>query len=419
MISLFYNILLLLFRPVYYFYYAFNSKFRSREQEAEYLINKYKEQLQNKTKKRVWFHASSMGEFEQAKPVIEILKQENPEIEIICTFFSPSGLENQKQYQFADYILYLPFDFKYRIKKFISLVQPDVSIFVRYEIWRNTLELLKKNKIATYLICATFPGNSLLTKFPFLPFTKSNYNFFSRIYSFNKEHYDLFLILKLDCEIIESKDTRYDRILKNVENAMSCELLPPKVKDFFTIVCGSTWEPDENLIHDAYLKLKEKYKLMLIIVPHEPHAEHILNLREKFANSVLLSEIAEEPKSISVAKIIIVDSIGKLLKLYKYADLAYIGGAFGVGVHSVSEPAGYGLPLCCGNSYKNSPDAVELAKIGALTAIGDAVSLENWIIKMTEDSELRNRCGNLSFEYINSRKGTSRIIASELLEKIS
>ncbi len=418
MISFLYNIVLLLFKPVYFLYYCFNGKFREREKSAVFLTEKYKEQLQNKTGKRIWFHASSMGEFEQAKPVIEMLKENNPEIEIICTFFSPSGLENQKNYKFADYILYFPFDFKSRIKSFISLIQPDIAVFVRYEIWRNALEQLKNKKIEILLICATYPGSGLLAKFPFLYYTKSNYNFFSAIYSFNKEHYQLFLKMKLSCELAESTDTRYDRILRNVENAKSFELLPPIKKDLFTIVCGSTWEPDEKLIYNAYLKIKEKYDLMLIIVPHEPYPEHITKLREKFGNSVLLSEVTREPNKLSDSSIIIVDSIGKLLKLYKYADIAYVGGAFGVGVHSVSEPAGYGLPICCGTYYQNSPDAVVLNEIGALTAVDDANELEKWITGMIDDSELREKCGKLAFDYLDSRKGTSLIIYETLIRKL-
>ncbi len=415
MISMIYNILLIFFKPIYYFYRLIDNKFNQREKLA--VSNIQKLQKLDHSKKIFWFHSASMGEFEQAKPVIEIIKSKNPEIQIVCSFFSPSGYDNQKSYAFADLVVYLPLDFKSSAARFIEALKPDVGVFVRYEIWRNYLSFLKKNEIPVYLICATVPSKSFQHCFPFSSFTKSNYNLFTKILTFNSEQYNKFLKLNLSTKVISSSDTRYDRIIKNVEAGKNTEILPEnRQKDKkMTLILGSTWEPDEKILLESIERLKQKgINIQCIIVPHEPTESHVNHLKMLFPNAVLLSTIEKDSNHLS-PEIIIVDSIGKLLQLYKYADLAYIGGGFGVGVHSVAEPAGYGIPLACGTNFRNSPDAIQLHQLGALEIIRNSEDLSKWIEKFASNAENKTVIGLKAKDYIYGLQGTSIIIAEELL----
>ena len=349
-----------------------------------------------------------MGEFEQAKPLIEEIKKISPGTEIIVSFFSPSGYENQKDYEFADHILYLPFDTYFRAKKFLDKVDPDIIVFVRYEFWRNHLSIAKSRNIKSYLVCAAKP-NSGAFYFPVLNgFFKNTINHFSKIFTVGKTHSDFFHKVGFKNEITTASDTRFDRIIEKVESDSSLFIN----KDQFNkkvLILGSSWEPDEELVSKGMQDLKQNYSL--IIVPHEPTEKHITLSKSYFPNSLLLSDIEDGKVSFN-GENIIVDSIGKLLSLYKLADLAYVGGAFGVGVHSVTEAAGYGLPIICGPHMINSPDAIHLKSIGALKTVKNAVDLNKFLNNSSEESI--SEMGKKSKEYIYSNSGWSKKIAKEL-----
>ena len=205
----------------------FNRKLRERESKWEDILSDFKTKKVSEKKYRIWFHSASMGEFEQAKPIIEKLKKQNPELFIIVSFYSPSGYNNQKNYQFADAVLYMPFDSRSNAKYFINIIKPDLAVFIRYEIWRNHLDILHKNKIPVLLICATKPNIKYLYECFFLrPFTKSNYSFFKIIYTVSDEHTAFFKELKIDSEIKTLSDTRFDRIIENVEKICKMSFFP-------------------------------------------------------------------------------------------------------------------------------------------------------------------------------------------------
>lgn len=375
----------------------------------------------------VWFHASSMGEFEQAKPLIEMIKSRHPEIKIVVSFFSPSGYNNQKNYHHADYILYLPLDTKKKVNQFISRINPNIAIFVRYEIWHNYLVQLKNNNIPAYLICATKPGNKSLYENPiFRNFTKWNYNSFRKIYTVGEEHTDFFKKLGIITALETTADIRFDRILSIINEARINPIIP---RDLFfqnelVLVAGSTWEPDEDLILNGLdiIQNTHECKIRLIIVPHEPTEKHIKLLTSKLKDYILLSHLEEKLKFDSAKnlkeelseKIIVVDTVGKLLRLYATADLAYIGGAFGVGVHSVTEPAGYSLPLATGPRYTNSSDAVHLNHLKALKILNNQTDFKNWI-ETVSNLDTRESIGKISFDYINKGSGWTEKIFKELI----
>lgn len=386
------------------------------EREKYIHLNNNFSEISADNKYTIWFHSASMGEFEQAKPIIEKLRKSINDLRIIVTFFSPSGFNTQKNYSYADYICYLPFDSKKNVENFIQKIKPDIAVFVRYEIWRNYLKALKLKSIPILLIDATKPSNSffrnfLLTKL----WIRSNMNYFNEIITVGEIHTTFFENLKLKyTKVTTLTDTRFDRICEFVLNAKKNHVIP---LSFFqdnelVLVAGSIWEKDENIIIDAYnnLSVKKKNKLRIIFVPHEPTQENLLRLTSKLDSYLLLSEIIKENsefQSINAKRNIVVDSIGFLLRLYNHGSFVYIGGAFGAGVHSVTEPAGYGLPIATGPDLSKSVDAQNLKNLGALTTINNQKEFQNWLEKMIDDSAFRENQSEIAKNYIFQNVGST------------
>jgi 3-deoxy-D-manno-octulosonic-acid transferase len=373
-------------------------------------------------RKTIWFHSASMGEFEQVKPIIELIKKNQPKFQIVCTFFSPSGYNTQKNYQYADFICYLPNDLYWNAKKFINKINPIFVVFDRYELWLNYLSILHSNHIPTFLVNATTPSILDKTKI-FSHFYKAAFNKFTEIFAVSELEFQQFSQLNIDTSISQSADTRIDRIISKVDEAkmhpvIQKEILP---NNNLVLVAGSVWNNDVDIINDAYNKFiqNSNSKIKIVFVPHEPTKEHINYIKSKVPNTILLSEFEKNNQnSIIQNKHIIVDSIGKLLKLYSIADYAYIGGAFGVGVHSITEPAGYGIPLITGPNCYNSPDTKPLLNAGALTIINDSDMLLECLLIMNEQNN-REIAGNAAKNYININSGTSKIIYKKIIDLIN
>ena len=387
----------------------FNLKVRKRERDYFHYIN----QIPKKEKGtlRILIHSSSLGEFEQAKPVIERLKRNRDNIEIIASFYSPSGLENSLNYDFVDFNVYMPFDSLSRAKQFTNITNPDVIVMIRYDIWRNHIALFKYKRKPIILINASQPSN-YLKYCPFIKsFYKDLYSLFDEIYTLNEEHYSYFNKLKIPSEIINSADTRYDRIIEKVAENLDSDLLDKKhFKGKKVIVFGSSWGEDENLFADVLNKYRNS--IFPIIVPHEPSKEHIISSRLLFPKSVLLSEYSKNLDFEFEA--IIVDSIGKLLQLYSFADAAYIGGGISKSVHSVSEPSGYSIPLACGPKIERSPEAKELNKLGSLKVIKNKIDAESFI-SLVLDEKSSKELGIISGNYIKNKVGSSNLITNKIL----
>lgn len=416
-----YNYILI---PILSFYFKFNYKLNRDEIISDFykIIKK-----NNYTAKRIWFHSSSMGEFEQVKYIIELLKKEQSNIEIICTFFSNSGYENQKNYHYADYIAYLPVDSKKNAKKFIEIVNPSLAIFVRYDLWLNFLINLKRKNIPSLLINATYPKiykNKIIFKIIKSYYTYT-YSLISEIFAVNDESFKFFKNELHYKNVYQSKDTRLDRIAENVEQSKNYDILPKEIinSETATLVAGSTWEKDIELLSKMLREInKDNFLLRAIIVPHKPEKDKLVQIENLIPNSIRLSNIENLDKNqLSNFKEhhLIVDKIGILLKLYKYADIAYVGCGFGDGVHSTAEPAGYGLPIITGPNIYNSPDATELHKIGALQIIKNEKELINWTTKLLSDKSLSNIIREKSKKYIEENKGFSLKITKYIIEKLT
>lgn len=395
---------------------GFNKKLALREKSIRPALESLS-RLPEKNK-RVWFHAASMGEFEQAAPIMDYLKSGDENLQIVASFFSPSGYENRKNYESLDAALYMPFDLASAAREFVGMIDPDFAVFVRYEIWRNHLLALKNSGVPSALACATAPNSGILTG-PLKSFTRNNYNLFDIIFAINSEQTEFFKKLKTQSEVKTLGDARIDRILDKVERSRENKALPDDVfeSDDFVLVAGSCWPPDEDLIIEASNGLVEdlRRKLKIIFCPHEPTREHVARLASKLERSVLLSEF--EPKTYD-GRSIIVDSIGILLRLYANADAAFVGGAFGAGVHSVAEPAGYGIPLFCGPKYGRSPDAEALIRLNGLTSVEKSADLKEKLEEIIGDENKRKAIGRINEDYMKAGAGAAKVIAEYILARI-
>jgi 3-deoxy-D-manno-octulosonic-acid transferase len=316
----------------------------------------------------------------------------------------------------------MPFDTKYRAKYLIDKIKPTLAIFVRYDLWFNHLNLLKSQNIPMYLNCATKTNSQLylqnsLSRKIYL----KNLNLLDKIYTAGNEHTKFFNSLNLKPNIITSGDTRFDRIIQKVEDLKST---PMEIASIFTnklvFLAGSSWKEDEDILLEFYEKAKLQIQnLQLILVPHEPTIEHIHRLKSKQNKIVLLSEIENKKNFIEIQdKIIVVDSIGKLLQLYSIADYAFVGGAYGKGIHSVVEPAGFGIPIFFGINYFKSLDAVNLVNLQSSFSVSLAEELYDIFMKLEKDKELYKRICSQNENYLLSAKGESSRIAKEIIEMV-
>lgn len=403
-----------------------NSKYLEREEVIENSWGMFSDIPH--FKKVIWIHSASMGEFEQIKPVIEELKKNRDYLYIIASFFSPSGYNNQKDYPLVDKVCYMPIDTKENAERFISSINPDIAIFVRYEIWRNHLLELKKRNIPAILVNATMPSNNFYRNSTFTRyFLRDNLNLFELILTSGSRHTHYFDHLGLKTEIRTLTDTRFDRIIQKVEEYKVKEVFDYKIfaQNEIIIVAGSIWEQDEKILLPAIDKVRKEIdaNIKVIYVPHEPTEEHIDNLSTKIPTHALSSRIREclLDKGCKwvheklLGKDIIVDEIGYLLGLYKYGHIAYIGGAFGEGVHSVAEPAGFGIPIISGPNLSKSTDAQLLNKNKALKIVKNQKELTDWLKFLILNTDFRKEYGRIAKEYVYNSAGSSKMVADRII----
>jgi len=369
----------------------------------------------DKTKPLIWVHSSSMGEFEQAKPIIEKLKKEYS-INILVTFFSPSGYENSLKYKFADIISYLPLDKTFDLQKFTNITNPKVVILMRYDVWPNMIKVLSDNKIPILLVDATMRSNSK-RRIPIIKqFNKIIFNQLKTILTISEEDKNNFLNFDLDKPIIKSVgDTRFDRVYQKSIEASSKNIINTDIiKDKKVIILGSSWEADENVVLPALLKLiKYDSNVLIIIVPHEPTISKIDNLEATFykkTNTIRFSHL----NNYKDERVIIVDSIGILLSLYYYADIAYVGGSFKQGIHNVLEPAVYGIPVIYGPKIENSQEAKKMITINAGFVVHNKKEAYKIFRELTQNETKRKEYGENSKKYVLSNIGATEKIIQEV-----
>lgn len=372
-------------------------------------------------KQRIWFHAASAGEFEQIKPVIEEIRSRRPDIWIIVTMYSASGYTAHRHYTMCDMICYLPDDSWYGVRSFLRLVQPHCAIFSRYDLWWNMAHTLHRSAIPLYVINATLNPRAVQNPFGAW-YISALYSHCTAVYTAGESETALFHAIGLGTTIHTSADTRIDHILRRVASAQNDTVFAPLRQGQFTLVVGSSWSADEERIIPAVEKLRaEGFGISLVLVPHEPTAEHIHHLQTIVPYAQCLSHIEHTldtyhtgPEHASM----IIDSIGKLLRLYAIADAAYIGGGFGFCVHSVLEPAGYGLALASGPNIALARDAIALHKEGALTLIHTTDDVYRWLKILLTDQQKKAYAEKTAHAYITSKRGSAQSIADQLLLEI-
>ncbi|HCT29514.1 MAG TPA: 3-deoxy-D-manno-octulosonic acid transferase [Bacteroidales bacterium] len=326
----------------------------------------------NKTDRVVWFHCASLGEFEQGRPVIEAFRSKYPDIKILLTFFSPSGYEIRKNYQGADYICYLPLDTYWNSKKFIDIVNPIATIFVKYEFWYFYLNGLKKRGIPTYVISAIFRPEQAFFKWYGGWYCKFLANF-KHLFVQNEKSKELLASIGVS-NVTVAGDTRFDRVVANAKAAKAITLIEQFAGNSKVLVAGSTWPKDEEVIIEHFKT--NPHNLKLIIAPHEIHEQEIEKLRNSFGIKTLRYTKPDECNP-SDAQVLIIDTIGILSSVYRYGHFAYIGGGFGVGIHNTLEAAVFGIPVVFGPNYSRFQEAVELIEIGSAKSITDLQEFNN------------------------------------------
>ncbi len=360
----------------------------------------------NPNDKTIWFHAASLGEYEQGLPVIEKIKEKYPSHKIILTFFSPSGYEVRKNNTIADATVYLPMDTKGNAQKFLKLVHPEIAFFIKYEYWPNYLNELKKQNTPTYLISGIFRDNQMFFKW-YGQFYRKALDTFAFFFLQNETSKNLLNQLG-KTNVIVSGDTRFDRVAAILEKDNHLDFISDFKNDTLTIVIGSSWPKDEELLIDFMNATTQSVKF--IIAPHNIKGEQIQQLKNSIRKkTVLFSE--KENKNLAEFDIFIIDTIGILTKIYSYADIAYVGGGFGnPGVHNILEPATFGVPIVIGPNYSHFAEATSLVKLKGCISVQNKEELKTIFDDLITNTSLRESKGKICEEFVSQNKGATNII---------
>jgi 3-deoxy-D-manno-octulosonic-acid transferase len=400
-----YDIAIRLYYLVIFIVSPFNLKARLWLKGRKHLFKQL--QVEIKTNDPIiWFHASSLGEFEQGRPVIEAFKKQMPEYKILLTFFSPSGYEIRKKYPGADYIFYLPLDTRKNARKFIDLVNPQWAVFIKYDFWFNFLNQLSKRGIRTILISARFRQNqSFFKSYGF--WYRKTLKCFDHLFVQDQQSIKLLSKIHID-NVTISGDTRFDRVSQIAAESHTIHNAEKFTAGKFSIVCGSTWGKDEDLIA-RYIN-ESSFGPRFIIAPHEIHQRHIKDLQEKINKQTLLySEFSKDAST--NAEALVIDNIGMLSSLFKYGQIAYIGGGFGAGIHNILEAAVYGIPVIFGPNYQKFLEANELISHGGAFSISSYLELKELFDSFQTDKNKLQIASKAAKQYvINNLGSTEKII---------
>lgn len=367
--------------------------------------------------KTIWFHAASLGEYEQGLPVIEKVKQQYPNHKIIITFFSPSGYEVRKNNTVADVTVYLPLDTISNAKQFLKVVHPEMVFFIKYEFWPNYLKELRNQNIKTYLISGVFRKNQAFFKCYGGFYRKALKTF---TYFFVQNETSKKLLQSIGFENVKiSGDTRFDRVVAILEKDNTIDFIEQFKNNQTTIVIGSSWPKDEELLVNFINQAADNVKF--IIAPHNINHNQILNLKSQISKkTVLFSEKEEMLKQVQQDKledfqVFIIDTIGILSKIYSYADIAYVGGGFGnPGVHNLLEPATFGISIVIGPNYSHFAEAIALVGLKGCVSIKNQSELNDALNLLLQNEQERLEKGNICSTFVQMNKGATEHILSNI-----
>ena len=348
----------------------------------------------------VWFHAASLGEFEQGRPLIEALKQQYPHLKVSLTFFSPSGYEVRKDYPLADEVLYLPIDTLGNARRWVERHHFVAAFFIKYEFWFNYMKALADKGIPLYYISLILRPNQYFFKWYGRWFRKQLGN----VTHFFVQDETTFNLLKDFGNATLCGDTRFDRVAAIARTARRF----PEIEEFINgrkcIIAGSTWPPDEKLLIPYINSLPENY--CMIIAPHDISEKHIKQIREAL-------------KEVKAEKVYLIDTVGILSQLYQYASFVYIGGGFGVNIHNIQEPVTFGCPVVFGPKHKSFKEAVDLTALGGAFSIKDQAELYRIFDKLIHDEAFRQEASRICKDYLSKQLGATEIIMKEITSTFS
>ncbi|MDC6384047.1 3-deoxy-D-manno-octulosonic acid transferase [Flagellimonas taeanensis] len=361
-------------------------------------------------KKTIWMHVASLGEYEQGLPILERLRQNYPAHQILLTFFSPSGYEVKKNTTAADAVVYLPMDTLSNAKRFLERTDPELAIFVKYEIWPNYLSELKKRNVPTFLVSAIFSKRQVYFK-PFGGFMRKSLRTFAHFFVQDSNSRELLESIGLS-NVTVSGDTRFDRVSKILKQDNRLDFMEHFKNGKFCLVAGSTWPEDEEILIQ-YINLSTDGQTKFVFAPHEIKPAHVQKIEEGLQRKTMrFSQM--EGKDLADFDVLIVDTIGLLTKVYSYADVAYVGGGFATGLHNTLEPSVYGIPVIIGPDYTKFKEAEDLVKKGGVIPISDQRGFDTLMDTFLTDPIFLRKTGSINSEYINANVGATDLILEHL-----
>lgn len=358
--------------------------------------------------KYIWFHAASLGEFEQGRPLIEKIRERYPEYKILLTFFSPSGYEVRKNYKGADIVCYLPLDKPRNVNKFLDIIQPCMAFFIKYEFWKNYLDELHKRNIPVYSISSIFRKEQIFFKWYGGTYRKVLANF-DQLFVQNETSKRFLSKIGIN-KVTVVGDTRFDRVLEIRQEAKDLPLVEAFKGNSMTIVAGSSWQPDEDLFIEYFNTHPD---IKLIIAPHVIDENHLVEIISKLKRPYVRYSKANE-QNVRNADCLIIDGFGLLSSIYRYGEIAYVGGGFGVGIHNILEAAVYGIPVIFGPKYHKFMEAKQLLEENGAFSIKNYEELSQLLDKMISDTEYLKEVGANADNYVRKNLGASEKILDQI-----
>lgn len=360
-------------------------------------------------KRYIWFHAASSGEFEQGRPMIEMIKRNHPDALILLTFFSPSGYEVKKNFPLADAVCYLPLDSPRNVKRFLDLVNPSLAVFIKYEFWGNYLQELRRRGIATFIISAIFRPTQVFFK-PWGGLMRSMLKCYTKIFVQDEPSRALLAGIGIN-NVSVAGDTRFDRVTDIMKGVREIpEIKAMKDSGGVIMIAGSSWGPDEERLIPYFNSHPE---LKLIIAPHEVTPERVAAIESAVSRKVCrLSAMTVDDAA--DADCVIVDCYGKLSSIYTYGDIGYIGGGFGVGIHNINEAAVYGMPVIFGPNYHKFKEAKEMIAEGGAFTYRSEQEFAAIMDGLLSDSGSLAKAGKIAADYVKHNLGATACIYADI-----
>ena len=400
-----YNIAIYLYGLGVFIYARCNEKVRKMWRGEHESFRIIRERL-DPNAKYIWFHAASLGEFEQGRPLMERIRATHPEYKILLTFFSPSGYEVRKDYKGADIVCYLPLDTVNNARRFLRTVRPVMAFFIKYEFWYNYLHVLKHRCVPTYSVSSIFRRDQIFFKWYGRDYARV-LSCFTTFFVQNEESKLLLGTIGIKNAVVVG-DTRFDRVLQIKEASKQLPLVEAFVSNAEHVFCaGSSWQPDEE-IFIPYFNGRSDWKL--IIAPHVIGEEHLAQMMQLLKGRRVTRYTQTNPEEAAKADVLIIDCFGLLSSIYRYAQVSYVGGGFGAGIHNTLEAGVWGIPVIFGPNNKRFAEAQGLLKCKGGFEIKDVNDFTTLMVHLESESALLEKSGKAAADYVKSLSGATEKI---------